>query len=133
MLLSRPIKHAVKKSGPFLICMGLTDVYISLSSRHNTMIRCKNDFNHSQLNMFLTIYYISTGTNYYIFPCVCFAFFKKIFLVGFFSDHLDGVWLHFWLKRRLHIQFVKPFGVLFGPTIVSLGSKTFGKIFDPNI
>ena len=30
------------------------------------------------------------------------------------------------LKRRLHIQFVKQFGILFGP-------KKFGKIFDPNI
>ena len=33
------------------------------------------------------------------------------------------------LKRRLHIQFVKRFGILFGSNIVPLWSKKFGKIF----
>ena len=32
-------------------------------------------------------------------------------------------------KRRLHIQFVERFGILFGPYIVPLRSKKF----DPNI
>ena len=37
------------------------------------------------------------------------------------------------IKRRLHIQFVKRFGVLFGPNIVPLGSKKDWEILDPNI